>query len=123
MYINDMCNVSKLVKLILFAADMNIFCSANDIKQHENILCNELYKLQLWFSINKLSLNLAKTNYMLLSDINIKIKNTQILKVRVKKFLGMLIDELLNWKDHISRVKSKLSISVGIISYQMQQST
>ena len=65
---------------ILFADDTNIFCSANDIKQLENILCNKLYKLQLWFSINKLSLNIAQTNYMLfsgrvqLADINIKIK-------------------------------------------------
>ena len=31
------------------------------------------------------------------------------------KFPGLLIDESLNWKDHISRVKSKLSINVGIM--------
>ena len=64
LYINDMCNVSKMV---IFADDMNIFCSANDIKQLENMVCNKLYKLQLWFSINKLSLNIAKTNDMLFS--------------------------------------------------------
>ena len=34
----------------------------------------------------------------------------------------MLVDESLNWKDHISRIKSKLSISVGIVM-QMLYST
>ena len=113
--------MSKLVKFILFADDMNMFCSANDAEQLENIVCCELGKLQLWFSINKLSLNIAKTNSMLFSgrmrvpDINITIKYTQITRVRVTKFLGVLIDESFNWKDHIiSQVRSKLSISVGM---------
>ena len=67
LYVNDICNVSKLVKLILFADDTNMVCSANDVEQLENIVCCELGKLQLWFSINELSLNIAKTNYMLFS--------------------------------------------------------
>ena len=50
-----------------------------------------------------------------LSDINTKRKNTYILSVRVTKFPGELIDESLKWNNHIRRVKSKLSISVGII--------
>lgn len=45
LYINDICNVDKVIKLILFADDTNIFCSANDIKLLENIACNELYPL------------------------------------------------------------------------------
>ena len=100
---------------------MGLIFVSNYIKQLENIVCKELYKLQLWLSIKQFSLNIAKTNYMLfsgqaqLSDINIKITNTQILRVRVTKFLGVLNEESLNWKDHISRINSKLSISVGII--------
>ena len=66
-YINDVCNVSKLIKFIVFAADTNIFCSANNVKQLECIICRELSKLHLWFSINKLSLSATKTNYMLFS--------------------------------------------------------
>ena len=121
LYVNDICNVSKLVKFILFADDTNMFCSANDVEQLENIVCCELSKLQLWFSINELSLNIAKTNYMLFSGqtrvpgINIRIKYTQITRGRVTTFLGVLIDESLNWKYHISRVRSKLSICVGIM--------
>ena len=55
------------MKFILFADDTNMFCLANDVEQLENIVCCELNKLRSWFSINKLSLNIAKTNYMLFS--------------------------------------------------------
>ena len=45
LYNNDICSVYKLIKLFLFADDTNIFCSANDIKSLENIVCNKLYQL------------------------------------------------------------------------------
>ena len=120
LYVNDICNLSKLEKFIFFADDTNMLCSANDVEQLENNYC-VLGKLQLWFSINKLSFNVAKTNYMLFSGrtrvpgINMRIKYTQITRVRVTKCLGVLIDESLNWKDPTSRFMSKLSISVGIM--------
>ena len=41
--------------------------------------------------------------------------NISISRVRVAKFLGILIDEQLNWKDHIANVKSKLSKSTAIL--------
>ena len=32
LYINDMCNISKVTDLIIFADDTNIFCTADNIK-------------------------------------------------------------------------------------------
>ena len=64
LYVDDICNVSKLVKFILFADGTNMFCSANDVEQLDTIVCCELGKFQLCFSINKLSLNIAKANYI-----------------------------------------------------------
>ena len=46
--------------------------------------------------------------------IRIRKKDIQITRVCVTKFLGVLVDESLNRKDHINRVKSKLSITIGI---------
>ena len=40
-----------------------------------------------------------------------------ITRVRATKFLGVIIDEKLTWKDHISLVRSKLSKIVGILFY------
>ena len=39
MYINDMCNASKFIRFIVFADDINIFCSANNVKQLDCIIC------------------------------------------------------------------------------------
>ena len=52
-YINDICNVS-------FADDTNIFCSERNLTYLQLTLNRELGKLFVWFSVNKLSLNLSK---------------------------------------------------------------
>ena len=74
-----------------------------------------LKKLFVWFSINKLSLNLGKTNDMLFRsrppdlELHLNINNAEIPKVTATKFLGIIIDDRLNGKPQIQSVKSKLS--------------
>ena len=46
-------------------------------------------------------------------DITINVKSID--RVRVAKFLGVLIDEKLNWKDHTATVKPKFSQSTTIL--------
>ena len=121
LYINDISNVSPVLKFILFADDTNIFCSGSDIVQLSIIVSNELDKLNEWFAVNKLSLNLSKTNFMLFTNsrrdqnISISINNCEIDMVYKTKFLGVMIDSKLNWKDHVAMVKSKLSKSIAIM--------
>ena len=71
--------------------------------------------------LNKLSLNVSKTNFMLFTNskcetaIHISINNINIDMVSKTKFLGVLIDNKLNWKEHIAMIKSKLSKSLAIM--------
>ena len=58
LYINDMCNVSILMKSIVFADDTNFFYSGGNLSQVCETVSNELCKLHSWFQVNKLSLNL-----------------------------------------------------------------
>ena len=66
----------------------------------------ELDKIHMWFSANRLSLNVAKTNYMFFGkrklpvDISTKINKEVIKRVSVTKFLGVTIDDKLTWKHH-----------------------
>ena len=114
LYINDICNVSKLAKLILFADDTNIFCAGNNLKELQGMINGVLAKLAKWFAVNKLTLNLSKTNYMIFrnrppdNEINLFINNQQITRVHITKFLGVYIDESLNWKCQINKVRIKL---------------
>ena len=104
MYINDICNASTLLKMILFADDTNLFRSGRDLELLCKEISDELHKLNLWFSVNKLSLNVAKTNFILFSgrkiikDVRISIDDQIIERVYHTKFLGVYIDDKLSWK-------------------------
>ena len=121
LYINDICNVSKLLKTILFADDTNLFRSSSDLQKLCHDVSKELGKLNIWFKVNKLSLNVAKTNFIVFSgrkrvdNAELKIDNTHIDRVYVTKFLGVLIDDRFTWKQHISNIKVKLSKCVAIL--------
>ena len=77
----------------------------------------------MWFSANRLSLNVSKTNYMFFGKrkltvdiyIYIKMNKEAIKRLSVTKCLGVMIDDKLTWKHHIDLVKSKLSRSSPII--------
>ena len=82
---------------------------------------DELEKLNLWFKINKLSLNVKKTNYIIFSKRNFNltselcINNMAIEQVKHTTFLGVIIDNTFCWKEQITKVKEKLSRCVGIM--------
>ena len=123
LYINDLCNVSKVVDFILFADDTNIFFSHKDFNLLPEILNSEMLKLTQWCRANKLSINFKKSNFMVFRprqrrqtlDISIQIDNNVIERVKETVFLGVILDEHLSWKPHILSVSRKISKSIGII--------
>lgn len=121
LYINDICEVSENIKCVLFADDTNFICSGDDLERLASNVQEELVQLKLWFDINKLSMNLTKTNYMVFSnrtkpDISLSINNINIEKASEVRFLGVILDDKLKWKSHILHVKNKVSKSLFILS-------
>ena len=53
-----MCNVTSVVKSILFADDTNLFLVGDDLKEVCETMSFELDKLSRWFQANKLSLKM-----------------------------------------------------------------
>ena len=100
---------------------LNVYVDKTQPRQFKFTFNTELDKLNTWFIINKLSLNVSKANYILFgnrkvhSDLDIKIHNNKITRVSETKFLGVWIAEKLNWKKHVECVKRNLSRVVGII--------
>ena len=124
-YINDIASVSKILHLVLFADDTNIFFGHHNLDVLVHTLNHELSLLSKWFSANKLSLNLNKTNYILFAhrqrktDFNkiaISINNINISRVTETKFLGVVIDENLGWNGHINLLESKISKTIGVLA-------
>ena len=54
-------------------------------------------------------------NRILKTHVSIHISKEEISKVEFTTFLGILIDNKLTWKKHISMIKSKLSKSCAIM--------
>ena len=102
--IKTIVKVKVILNFVLFADDTNIFCSGHDAMQLSRDISNELDKLSVWFAVNKLILIVSKTNFMVFGNskhrnttIQVSIKNSNIKRVYVTKFLGILIDDRLNW--------------------------
>src|SRR5688572_1039268 len=124
LYINDLPNVSSDLFFILFADDTNIFNSHSSIETLINHTNSELCKVADWFQLNKLTLNLDKTNFILfraykkslpISYSNLCIMGTPITQVQSSRFLGVYVDQHLSWKDHISNISTKIAKNLGIL--------
>ena len=79
-------------------------------------------KIEKWMASNKLTLNYQKTKCMLINksnsrlNINIYINNHKIEQVYQIKYIGVIIDYKLQWKEHIKSVENKIAKSCGLIS-------
>ena len=123
LYINDLPNISKILDFYLFADDTNIYYEDASLQNLESIINKELRGLYLWLSVNRLSLNIDKTNFAIFHpfnkplkyNVNIMIHKKAISEKKFIKYLGVLIDSTLSWKDHISNSANKLSRAIGIL--------
>ena len=95
--------------------------SCNNLLELQNTLEVEVHKVTKWLAANRLLLNISKTHSILFSfkhnatNLKIRINNTEIEKKRTTKFLGVQIDDKLNWKDHISHICNKVSKTIAIL--------
>ena len=100
---------------LLHADDTNMFVTGKNI---ENLIClmnTEVKKILIWLNANKLSLNVKKTHFILFSFSNKRIVNTNgividnqpVSRVSYTKCLGVIIDDKLNWSEHVNNLKNK----------------
>ena len=86
----------------------------------------ELEKISEWFKANKLSLSIKKTNYTLFhksstkDDLPLKLPDLKIVNSVLKsqasiKFLAVMLDENILWKEHIKTAENKLSKKISLL--------
>ena len=122
-YINDLLHVCNESIPILFADDTNLFFSGKNLPDLEKRINEELNDISLWLKVNKLSLNIKKTHYMIfhrkkhdITKMKLCIDNQEIDEVFVTKFRGVLIDSKLTWKPHIRHISGKIARSIGMMT-------
>ena len=91
--------------------------TTNHAITYTNLIANsEMLKLPDWFKANKLALNIQNSNYILFKPrqkrdeltLSIEMDGFKINQVKEVNFLGVILDETLSWKPHISQVASSL---------------
>ena len=130
LYNNDISYSSNHLNFFLFADDTNLLYADKNLRSLEVTVNKELTSVCNWLMANKLSLNTKKSNFVIFRpyqkrmnfDVTIKLfdhdKNSLISLERKDyvKYLGVLIDSNLTWKQHILFISSKISKSLGIIT-------
>ena len=121
--INDFPSSSSFFKFTMFADDTTISCKFNQFNPDiiRPKLEVELDKLYQWLLMNKIKVNCKKSKFIVFSYRNskklgqIKFGNETIIQTNSSKFLGINIDQNLNFKSHVSTIAPKLSRTVGIL--------
>ena len=116
-YINDMHSCINSGHTIHFADDTCLLYTSNSIRGLQNQLNKELGQINDWLVSNKLSLNVHKSKCILFhskykpiqqATLNVVIDNSSVEVVKSTNFLGIQIDEQLDWKRHITLCSNKI---------------
>ena len=122
-YINNLPNISDKLQFFLFADDTNIYFDSDNLVTIEKVVNEELKKLSLWLNVNRLALNVGKTNFVIFRankplDHNVTlVMNRKALEQKDHvKYLGVLVDEHLSWNYHTSNIAKKIGRGIGILA-------
>ena len=118
LYMNDLpCCVGNGY-ITMYADDTSL---SNSVKTYEDInekVIPNMLQISDWLKANKLSLNVIKTEFMLLGSsqrilrfgslIAIRVDNNLIRRTSFVKYLGVIIDETLSWDMQIDSISKKV---------------
>ena len=132
-YMNDIAAVTKKFHFTLYADDTSLLeplCtfsvdSEENFDQISKNINQELKLITDWLSLNKLSLNAKKTKMMVFhhkqkrictKSLKLYISSKKIECVKEFNFLGIMLDENLNWKSHVQKISGKIAGVAGTLS-------
>ena len=122
-YINDLAKCNSTGRIRIFADDTSGFVegeSINEIMTKSEHLMNNLNE---WFMANKLSLSAEKSCFLVFRPPRSKVEKIPkklnfgdkcISNEKTVKYLGVTLDEHLNWNEHVENVCTSLKKCYGI---------
>lgn len=125
LYINDLpkCLGHSIARL--FADDTNVTFTGCNIESIQEQMTSDLNNIFQWLCSNKLTLNVLKTDFMLIGSrqklsaledsIVLSANDVALSKVRSVKCLGVDIDENITWETHIQSIRLKVSRNIAAL--------
>ena len=99
----------------MFADDTTLVISGPNLASLYDKMNEDLVAVSKWCNSNSLKINAQKCDYMIFNkkphqnQLNISIQGVAISRVNHFKYLGIIIDDRLLWKEHIIHICSKIS--------------
>ena len=114
--------------MIIYATDTNLykkkyFHDINNIRRLSQIINLELKQVITWLNLNKLSINVPKSKYMIFhvpqrkkNFPSLEIGDIAITYVDQFCFLWITLDKHVNWNAQSNNISNKISSVIGIIN-------
>ncbi len=128
-YVNDIANANNFFNFIIYADDTTLSTTTEVILNNinndniESKINSELACINEWLKYNKLSLDISKCKYVIfhkpqkrINQLQLNIENIAIDRVSDFNFLGLTINEHLNWKSHTDKLSNKISKTMGVLN-------
>ena len=123
-YINDLHKALSFATPFHYADDTCLILSNKSLKVINRKINHDLKNITEWLRSNRISLNSQKTEIIMFrakgkditKHLNFRLSGKKIELSEKIKYLGLIIDEHLTWKQHMSLIKCKLSKAIGLLS-------
>lgn len=126
-YINDIIKNKKHCKILAFADDTMLYITGENSDHMVNIMNEDLEIINDWMGDNRLIVNSNKSQYMFFgSEIRLKEINKENIKVSINKnilkeatsikYLGVKMDQNLNFKLHVEYIAGKMAQKIQFIN-------
>ena len=118
---NDLYLNIDYCSMILFAYNTTVYKSHRNTRYLKWCIEQDLMTISDWFKASKLTLNLEKTVYTFFgsskcnSKPNLEINHITLEPVEYTKFLGMWVDENLNWNTDINKLINKIKRNMYLL--------
>lgn len=124
-FINDIVKSIVNCKIHLFADDTMLYISGENVSEIINIINSELANLYKWLCDNNLKVNIDKCKWMILGKKNklkkiiltdhVKLNNQTLEKVAEIKYLGVILDEQLTFKQYVVYIVKKVAKKINFL--------
>ena len=113
----------KCCKVQHFSDDTNLLRFSKSITKLNKYVNLDMKSITDWLNANKISLNVQKTELVIFkhqrkktySEVKIKLSRKRLYPTDSLKYLGIRIDENLNWKHHVSDIAIKLNRANAVL--------
>ena len=117
LFVNDLPMHISNGRCSMYADDTIIYCNNTDLSRLVDDVNNTLSDVSEWYKANRLVLNVSKSNSMLIrsnancnaNDFNVSLNGNQLICNETTKYLGLYIDDHLNFDLHVNELAKTLS--------------